>query len=178
MTIRCFWIPAADPGMHEDALNKFLQSHRVVATDWRFVENGTGSAWAVRVTIAGGDGPLPDCVKAESNRTRPMGSKVDYRDVLSPEDFAIYAALREWRKEQAAAMGVPVFAVLGNEQLATVVTSRATTLVALRAIDGIGDAKIEKFGDVLINRLRTILRERGADTIQVTEPGPKDGQTP
>ena len=59
------------------------------------------------------------------------GKRIDYRDVLSEADFAVFKRLREWRKQVAAAEGVPVYTVFTNEQLATIVTTRPASLPAL-----------------------------------------------
>ena len=72
--------------------------------------------------------------------------KIDYRETLSPADFAVFARLRDVRKEMAQAEGVPVYTIFTNEQLAQMVQSRATTKAALEKIAGVGDARIEKYG--------------------------------
>ena len=48
-------------------------------------------------------------------------------DGLSPEDFQVFARLREQRA-QAEAQGVPVYALLTNEQPATIARARPATL--------------------------------------------------
>ena len=48
--------------------------------------------------------------------------RVDYKEVLSPADFALFAKLRDWRKATAEQEGIPVYAVLTNEQLAAIAT--------------------------------------------------------
>jgi superfamily II DNA helicase RecQ len=65
---------------------------------------------------------------------------------LSPEDFGVFARLRQLRKEIAQAEAVPVFTIFTNDQLARMVQSRATTKAALEKISGVGDARIEKCG--------------------------------
>ena len=93
---------------------------------------------------------LPGVLRA-SSATSATGAvrarnKVDYRERLSPEDFAVFARLREVRKEIAQADAVPVYAIFTNEQLAQMVQARATTKAALEKIAGVGDARIEKYG--------------------------------
>lgn len=58
-----------------------------------------------------------DIKKAIDFKEKP---KIDYRDILKPEDFTIYSKLREIRKEIAEKNGVPVYTVFTNEQLITV----------------------------------------------------------
>jgi superfamily II DNA helicase RecQ len=68
------------------------------------------------------------------------GSKVDYRDLLNPADFHLFAKLRDFRKQVAAAEAVPAYMIFTNEQLAQIVQRRALTKVDVAKIDGIGEA--------------------------------------
>ncbi len=81
-------------------------------------------------------------------------SKVDYREVLNEQDFAVFAKLRDLRKEIAQASGVPVYAVFNNEQLAKMVQEKARTKADLEAIAGVGDARIEKYGPRFLDFLK------------------------
>jgi len=38
-----------------------------------------------------------------------------YREVLSPEDFALFVKLRDWRKQAAEKEAVPVYTIFTNE---------------------------------------------------------------
>ena len=70
--------------------------------------------------------------------SRPAGQrgKVDYKEVLKPEEFAVFARLREVRKEMTQAEGVPVYTIFNNEQLAHMVQARARDRAALEKIAG------------------------------------------
>ena len=48
---RVFTLPVRDPGAAETELNGFLVSHRVLAVDQRFVEDGERSFWTLCVGI-------------------------------------------------------------------------------------------------------------------------------
>ena len=67
--------------------------------------------------------------------------RVDYKEILSADDFAVFVRLREVRKELAGKEAIPVYAVCTNEQLAEMAKGRAATLADLKKIDGFGDAK-------------------------------------
>jgi len=54
--------------------------------------------------------------------------------------------LRDWRKAAAERDGVPVYAVLTNEQLAGIAAKRPESLAGLKEIEGLGDAKAGKYG--------------------------------
>lgn len=92
---------------------------------------------------------------ARKGRTFAGKSKVDYREVLSPEDFAVYAKLREARKQIAQQEAVPIYTVFTNEQLAQMVQGRATSRAELEKIMGVGDARLEKYGARMLETLKS-----------------------
>ncbi len=130
----------------EAELNAFLASHRVDSVDRQLVVDGPRSAWAICVAYV--DGPEPGS-KAASKKGR-----VDYREVLPPEQFQVFARLRELRKKLAEREGVPPYALFTNEQLAEMVRRRAASLAALGAIDGVGPARLEKYGAAFLEVLQ------------------------
>jgi len=140
-----FSVPArGDAGLQED-LNVFLRSHRVLSVHREFVGQGENAFWALAVEYL--VGPL-----LSGGGAAACGGKerVDYKEVLAPADFALFAKLRDWRKSVAEKEGVPVYAVLTNGQLAAVAAKRPAAAAALREVEGIGEAKAGKYGgDVL-----------------------------
>jgi superfamily II DNA helicase RecQ len=104
-----------------------------------FVDHGENSFWALAVEympVGGGDAK--------------KRSRVDYKEVLSPDDFLVFAKLREWRKGVAAEEGVPVYTVFSNEQLAKIAETRVQTEADLAGIDGIGKSRLEKYAKAVI----------------------------
>lgn len=65
--------------------------------------------------------------------------------MLSPEDFAVFAALRSLRKELSERDGVPPYTLFTNEQLASMARDRPASEQALRAIDGVGEARSRRY---------------------------------
>jgi hypothetical protein len=108
-TVHFFTIPALAPLAAEQALNRFLAAHRVVVVEKQWVAAGIDSAWAVCVTVALGQGPLPAELKRPSAKM-VRTERVDYREILSPDDFAVFATLRSLRKDLAEQEGVPIYA--------------------------------------------------------------------
>jgi superfamily II DNA helicase RecQ len=159
MEYHFFAIPALDPRPAQDELNRVCSGRRVVSVDRQFVAAGAESFWAVCVSIAPGDGPLPDELKVPERRSGARGNgaaptRVDYKEVLSETDFAVFAELRTWRKEAAERDGVPVYSVFTNEQLAAMVRRRPDTLTALGEIEGIGPSRLDRYGPTVLERLR------------------------
>lgn len=89
----------------EEELNRFLATHRIVSVDRQFVSDGARSVWAICVTWV--EGRAPDARgQGESRKGR-----VDYRDVLDADHFAVFAKLRDFRKAIAEREGVPPYTI-------------------------------------------------------------------
>ncbi len=136
MKIRIFTIPIhGDPSL-EHELNSFLSGHRIVSVEKRFVDAGLDSAWTFCVTWT------------EMSEKAPVRKgKIDYKEVLSEQDFKMYAVLRALRKDMAEKEGVPAYALFTNEQLAEMVRQQVKSKAQLGKIKGIGSTRVEKYGD-------------------------------
>ena len=148
MSFKVFLIPVQASQVAEDEMNAFLRSHRVLSVDRQLVDAGTSSFWTFCVDYV--DGQLPS--RGESSVASGR-SDVDYRKELSESDFAVYAQLRELRKELAQADGVPPYQVFNNRQLAEMVQKKMRTEVDLRSLPGVGTARLEKYGDRFLTNL-------------------------
>jgi superfamily II DNA helicase RecQ len=148
MQFRFFTIPIFGADDVATELNRFIAGHRILAIDRQFVMDGPRSIWAVCVSFDEGG--------AAATARPAMGKrdKVDFKDVLSAPEFAVFARLRALRKERADAEGVPPYAVFTNEQLAEMVQRRVASAAALREIAGIGEARIEKYGAAFLDILK------------------------
>lgn len=164
-----FQILVRDPAPEAQALNQLLASQRIVSLDQQLVPAGADSFWAVSVSFeagspAGGVAAIwpGTAVRTGANprSSVPLPTKrerIDYRNVLSEADFAIYARLREWRKAQAERDQVPSYAIFSNEQMAQIVQQRVATLQALGEIDGIGRSRLERHGAQVIELMQQCL---------------------
>lgn len=132
-----------------EELNAFLAAHRIVKVE-RLFESG---AWHFLVEY--------DERESVAVGRAGKGPKVDYREVLSEEDFAVFVRLRDVRKRLAEREGAAVFAVATNEQLAQFVKERAASLAALQAVSGFGPARAEKYGEAFLAVLREAFAEEG-----------------
>lgn len=156
MKLHFFTIPIRGGEAAAEELNRFISSHRIVSMDRSFVQDGANSAWAVCVTFE----------SAEGGETPAAGKrgKIDYREVLNEQDFALFAKLRALRNELADKEGAPPYVVLSNEQLAELVKRRVTTEAAMREIAGIGDARIKKYGQLFLSLLQEAVPKLNAPT--------------
>jgi len=87
--------------------------------------------WGERVTKAGTPGRLAP------------GSGV--------ADSGLADRLRDWRRRQAQAQGVPAYVVFNDKTLEAIAALRPSTSEALLGVPGIGPAKLEAYGDELID---------------------------
>ena len=124
-----------------------------MAIDRRFVDQGSNSFWAVCIDFIVGS---PGRMGAFNPKER-----IDYKEKLTPEQFRVFAQLRDLRKQLAQTEGVPVYAVFSNDQLARMVVDRATTKAALEKIDGIGEARVAKYGARFLELLTRLLEDAG-----------------
>ena len=146
MQFKLFSIPVTGDAESEEELNRFLRSHRAVSVQKELV-NGHTACWCFCVEYLL-NSPLPE---GKGGGGRP---RADYKEILSADDFALFARLRDARKQLAGTEAIPVYAVCTNEQLAEMAKGRAATLADLKKIDGFGDAKAEKFGEMFLAAIR------------------------
>ncbi len=134
--------------MSAGELNAFVGCHRVLAVERRWVDVGADSYWAFCIDYLDSSGGVLEKSRGAKSRGK------DYREILSPDDFAVFARLRELRKEIAQVEAVPVYTIFTNEQLAQMVQLRVATSADLSQIEGVGDARIEKYAARFLDVLR------------------------
>jgi len=142
MSYGFFVIPVRSSSGAGEELNKFLRSHRVLSVDRRWVDQGADSFWSFCIDYleTGQDG-------VGSSRGSGERGKVDYREVLKPDEFALFVKLRALRQEIAKDDAVPVYMIFTNEQLAQMVRLGARSKADLDKIGGVGEARIQKYGE-------------------------------
>ena len=143
MKVRFFTIPVVGSDEQEKALNEFLAAHRIVAIERQFVQAGLASVWSLCVTWTEAREKLP-----------VRKGKVDYKQVLDEQQFTVYAAVRELRKNLAEQEGVPAYALFTNEQLAEMIIQRVNTQNGLAKIKGVGQARVDKYGKQFLDCLQ------------------------
>ncbi|MDM8516688.1 HRDC domain-containing protein [Desulfobacterales bacterium HSG16] len=149
MQLRFFSIPVKYEAEAEIELNNFLKTVRVITIHRELICQEGRHFWAIAVEYSIGE--VKTGKKSENVKNK---KKIDYREVLSPENFEIYAKLREWRKQAADREGLKVYNVLMNEHMAKMIEDRIKTKAELRKIKGIGDGRIDKYGDEVLAILK------------------------
>jgi superfamily II DNA helicase RecQ len=148
MSYTFFHIRAIDPQADAQRLNAFLGGHVVLQVDRHFVANGENSFWSVCVcTAQAGD-------EAKEPKSRKQRG-VDYREILSPEHFAVYARLRTLRNTLAEQQSTPPYAIFTNEQLAAMAQVESVNRAALAGIEGIGEKRLSLYADAFLAELES-----------------------
>jgi superfamily II DNA helicase RecQ len=152
--ITTFFLPFDEPSAVVP-LNQLLASSRVLHVERHFVDRAHACGWSLVVTHEAPRGavvapaPAPLAPAAAAGR-----SEVDYRQVLPPEQFAMFSKLRQLRKDISHRDNVPPYALFNNEQLAAMVTSGVRTAAQLGALEGVGPARVSRYGEAFLALLR------------------------
>ncbi len=138
-------IPANGQGSAKEELNRLLRAGRIASVRKEFVPNGEDSFWAFCIEF------LDGALSGDKGRNGP---KVDYKEVLSEVDFAVFSKLRDVRKALSEKEAVPAYSIFTNEQLAAMVTEKVDSAAALGKIPGVGGARVEKYGPAFLAVLK------------------------
>ena len=177
MKIRVFTIALANPSAGTAALDEFLAGHLAVHVDREFVSDGRNGFWTICICAE----EMPADSRATPLKTgAAANAKVDYREVLSPDDFVVFARLRSLRSSLAMRDGVPVYGVLNNQQLAEIAIRRPATIAQIGEIQGIGATRAQKYGNDLLTVVRELSKPKPADSATATnlpKPSPPSAAT-
>ena len=122
-----------------DELNRFLISHRIINVEKRPIDGERSTGWMFLVEYG-----------AETKPQTTGTQRVDYREVLSEQEYAFFDRLRQVRKTVAEQQGVPVYAVFTNEHLASMVKKPPKTVKDLTALPRVGEARVKQFGEAFV----------------------------
>ncbi len=97
MAFKFIRISVCDLDSGSDALNRFLQGHRVESVERRFVEDHQNSYWLFCVEYQ----ERQPARASEPSAGPRRKERVDYRELLNDDDFQVYLGLKELRKQLA-----------------------------------------------------------------------------
>ena len=170
--IKFFSVPVGYESDVEHEMNQFLRHHKIVKIRKEFVCQPDNICWCYAVEyLSGSDSQKGDKAADEKKKKKDEKPKIDYAEVLSPDDFAIYAEMRTWRKELSEKKGVYAFTILTNAQMAQIAEKKIHTLEDLEKVSGIGEQKINEYGEVIVDLMKSIIKEKKIDV------SPKTTQT-
>ncbi|MCG2760864.1 MAG: HRDC domain-containing protein [Candidatus Delongbacteria bacterium] len=140
--IKIFTVPAFDPDDDVDEMNKFISSHRVIEVLKEFNHAESGGYWTFCIEY------LQSGIKYTSKNNKP--NKIDYKAVLSEEQFKVFSKLREIRKDIAKEEALPAYTVFTDKELSDISQLDEVNLSKLKTIEGIGEKRVERYGQKLI----------------------------
>lgn len=149
MQMRVFAIPMDGDDEATEELNRFLRGQKVLSVEKVAVVDKGRHYWSVCIEYL----PRRGHEAASSGGSAAVHSqkpRIDYREILSKDEFARFAKLRDLRRQLAEADGVPVYNVLNNAQLAAIARVVPQTKTELAKTEGLGTAKLERYGDALL----------------------------
>ncbi len=151
MQIKIFDILASAAEQDVEVVNKFIRGHRVIDIDKQFyVSSDNIGHWSLILTYIN-DTPLQQQSLQFEKR-----EKIDYKEVLSAEDFEKFAKLRLIRKQLAANDAVPAYAVFTDAELAQIAQLPSIEATLLKQITGIGDKRIAKYGTLICEMFNVV----------------------
>jgi ATP-dependent DNA helicase RecQ len=120
---------------------------------------GLGDAEAVRAVYRGEQTVslrrAPEAFDAATRSGRPRRRAKGAEDeALAPEHHTLFDALRAWRRETAAAQGVPPYVIFHDRTLTEIAAFRPATLADLSRIGGVGQAKLDHYGLAVLKVVR------------------------
>ncbi|HYP81122.1 MAG TPA: DNA helicase RecQ [Steroidobacteraceae bacterium] len=77
----------------------------------------------------------------------------------SPQQEAVFQALREWRRAVAKEHGVPAYTVLHDSSLREIARRLPESTSALGGVSGVGAVKLARYGDAVIEVVKTIRQQ-------------------
>ncbi|MCQ2591282.1 MAG: HRDC domain-containing protein [Treponema sp.] len=142
-----FLSPFSEPSATAE-LNNFLKSHRIINVEKRLIDGERGTGWVFLVEYSDNEG---------TRSSYTMSSKVDWRDVLNPSQFAVYDLLRKKRKEIGDRTKMPLYGILSNEQLALMAQNPPRTKEDFLKIKGVNETKYKQWGETFIKTIEQAL---------------------
>lgn len=160
-----FVSPFREPSSHAE-LNNFLMSHRIINVEKRLIDGERGTGWIFLVEYSDNEG-------TKSSYT--MSAKIDWRDVLTPSQFAVYDLLRKKRKEIGEKTKIPLYGILSNEQLALMAQNPPKTKEEFLKIKGVNDQKYKQFGEQFLETIKSALLS--AEQAEIVSVADEHGET-
>lgn len=160
MQYKFFTVPvmSGDTAQVESELNAFLRGNRVLSVQRELVCNGPQSYWCCCVEYT--EGHSSHDATTSSSLSRPeKREKVDYRKLLSEEEFKRFYIMRSARKQIAEHDAIPAYAIMLDEQLAELAKLPEIDEKALKSMNGFGEKKFEKFGKRILELLKEMKNE-------------------
>ncbi|HPN32769.1 MAG TPA: HRDC domain-containing protein [bacterium] len=152
MQYKIFTIPIINSVEFEEELNAFLKSKKIISVKKELIKTNKAGYWTF----------LVEYIETTTNGSFSKNKKniVDYKEILTSEEFIIFSKLRDIRKEIAEKEKLQPFLIFTNEQLSEMIKNKVKTTKEVGAIYGIGANKAEKYGANFIKAVNEFYETR------------------
>lgn len=112
--------------------------------------------------------PLPEglAVATAPRKGAKSAARQHSADALlppSPFEAALLEQMKAWRREKAAAMGVPAYVVFGGKDLASIAAAAPRSLRDLAGCRGVGPAKLQQYGEEVLALVSAVVPPAGEE---------------
>lgn len=159
MQYEIFTIPVTGGSDVLERMNRFLRGNKVVQVCQKMVEMEGMAYWTFCIQYL----PASPGMTLGGERKE----KIDYKNVLNEEQFALFCRMRACRKQIAEEDAVPAYAVFTNAELAVLAKMDDLNERSMLKVDGIGKKKVEKYGSLFLELMRKM--QENASARQDTE---------
>jgi superfamily II DNA helicase RecQ len=136
-----FTVPCSELEASVESLNSFLRTVRAVQIQREtFMRNDI-----LHVTF------IVEYLSGVKNAESSEAKKIDYKNELNDDDFAVFSELRNLRKNLAEEKKVQLYTIATNEQLAQMARMRPKNKAELGNIDGFGQGRMKDYADRILN---------------------------
>jgi superfamily II DNA helicase RecQ len=144
MELRIFTLPfdEVSEGFPDEIITQFCQNKKVHSMKTHFFEEEGRHFWSVAVQY--------EVVLKGEDKIR----------ALDDAQQLLYERLREWRKQHAGDLGIPVYLIATNAQFLQMIKMKCRTLESLKQIKGFGRKRLTKYGTHITNIIKDFY-ERG-----------------
>jgi len=143
MQVKLFTIPITNITEQEKALNSFLSTNKITEFEKKLVQTETQAFWCIYINYE---------KKAETATftAKSIRKKIDYKSVLSVEEFNKFEKLRAIRKTIAQQAAISAYVVATDAELSQIIKLPEITEANLKKITGFGDKKAKKYGKLIV----------------------------
>jgi len=129
-----------------------MRTRSVSSSEERRVSPARGSDFATPLTTPASKERWPGTpvIAPKSRAMNGAPEVVELNEIQS----TLEAKLKDWRREQARAAGLPSFFIFSDTVLHSIVLTRPKTVGELREVRGIGPEKLDRFGAAVVELCR------------------------
>lgn len=146
MQFKKFIISAADGGIEEEEVNRFLRGHRVIKVEDRYVSEG--AYWVILISYMENESSEKTAYSGNSH-----GEKRKPEEELNEEQMQRYKAFTDLRLKIAKRENLKAFLVFTNNELIDMAKIDELTVSCISKINGVSDKRAAKYGAEFVDLL-------------------------